>query len=201
VVVARKNVVGSITSNVHMYGTGALNIDGCRVPVADADESGRWPTNVCLDESQAAELDRQSGVLASGKVKAGHAGNGKQEGIFGAMAGVRSDRGFGDAGGASRFFPVFRYEAKASSEERPRVDGIAHPTVKPLELMRWLCRLVTPPGGVVLDPFAGSGSTVEAAVLEHFRPIGIERDPGYLPLIRHRLGKPLQQVLDLGELP
>jgi site-specific DNA-methyltransferase (adenine-specific) len=81
------------------------------------------------------------------------------------------------------------------------VDGIAHPTVKPLELMRWLCRLVTPPGGVVLDPFAGSGSTVEAAVLEHFRPIGIERDPGYLPLIRHRLGKPLQQVLDLGELP
>lgn len=96
-----------------------------------------------------------------------------------------------------RFFPTFRYEAKASSEERPRVNGVSHPTVKPLDLMRWLVRLVTPPGGVVLEPFAGSGATVEAAVLENFRAIAIEREPDFLPLVRARLVKPLETVLDL----
>ena len=71
--------------------------------------------------------------------------------------------------------------------ERPKVDGVAHPTVKPLALMQWLVRLVTPPGGTVLDPFAGSGTTLEAAMLEGFNAVGIEREADYLPLIRARI--------------
>lgn len=86
-------------------------------------------------------------------------------------------------GGASRFF----YVAKAPKSERPVVDGTAHPTVKPLALMRWLCRLVTPPGGVVVDPFAGSGTTLEAAYLEGFESIGVEMTPEYWPLIAARI--------------
>lgn len=82
---------------------------------------------------------------------------------------------------------MFRFEAKAPASERPRADGVAHPTVKPLALMRWLVRLVTPPGGTVLDPFLGSGTTAQAARAEGFRCIGIERDETYLPLIRARL--------------
>ncbi|MFI1305715.1 DNA methyltransferase [Streptomyces sioyaensis] len=74
--------------------------------------------------------------------------------------------GHNDAGGASRFFPVFRYEAKAPASGRPRgEDGTVHPTVKPLGLIRWLVRLVTPPGGIVLDPFTGSGTTLKVASL------------------------------------
>ena len=72
-------------------------------------------------------------------------------------------------------------------------------TVKPLDLMRWLVRLVTPPGGVILDPFAGSGTTLEAAIVEGFACIGIEREADYLPLIVSRLDKPTQQGLNFEE--
>lgn len=96
--------------------------------------------------------------------------------------------------GRSRFFPTFRFETKAPTRERPKVNGVAHPTVKPLALMRWLVRLVTQPGGTVLDPFAGSGTTLEAAVLEGFNAIGIEREETYLPLIMQRLRR-------IGDVP
>ena len=95
------------------------------------------------------------------------------------------DRGVADEGGASRFF----YSAKAPKSERPNVDGVQHPTVKPLAIMRWLIRLVTPPGGTVLDPFAGSGTTIEAALIEGFDPVGIEMETDYLPLIQHRIDR------------
>src|SRR5690606_37350662 len=150
---------------------------------------GRWPTNVVLDDTQAAELDKQSGMTASreGKPRAGANGDGWGMTATGAEN--------SDTGGASRFFPTFRYEAKAPTKERPRVDGVAHPTVKPLDLMRWLVRLVTPPGGTVLEPFAGSGTTAEACVIEDFRCIAIEREATYLPLIVDRLSKPIQPVM------
>ena len=96
-----------------------------------------------------------------------------------------------DSGGASRFF----YVAKASTAERPKVDGVAHATVKPLELMRWLVRLVTPPGGLVLDPFAGTGTTAEACIVEGFRCVLIEKEADHLPLILARLAKPIQPTL------
>lgn len=165
IVVARKPVRGSITANVNAYGTGAVNVAGCRTgDEGGQTDAGRWPTNVVLDEGQAAELDRVSNEKPA------------------------------------ELFPTFRYEPKAPTAERPRVNGVSHPTVKPLELMRWLCRLVTPPGGVVLEPFAGSGTTVEAAVLENFRCVAVERQPEYLPLIVSRFDKPLETVFDFGGL-
>lgn len=150
---------------------------------------GRWPANVLLDGSQADELDKQSGegVSRIGKPRGAGAGEGWGMTSTGAE--------YEDHGGASRFFPTFRYEAKAPTSERPTDGLIAHPTVKPLDLMRWLVRLVTPLNGVVLEPFAGSGTTLEAAALEGFEVIGIEREPDYLPLIINRLSKPMQQSL------
>lgn len=234
VVVARKPLCGTVAANVLAYGTGALNIDGCRVATTDslgggantamtrdtrqdgwgrpwmdddtardaaaarsrentarAESLGRWPANVVLDDAAAAELDRQSGVSASrvGKPRASI-----QSGDGWGMTATGSE--YDDRGGASRFFSTFRYTAKAATAERPTADGIAHPTVKPLDLMRWLVRLVTPPGGTVLEPFAGSGTTVEACIHEHKRCIAIEREPSYLPLIRARLSKPMQVGFD-----
>ena len=211
VTVARKPLEGTVAANVLEHGTGALNIDGCRVPTPDgkpawdypngaggnafkfsdapnshgakSGPSGRWPANVVLDESQAAELDRQSGN------RPGAVSNGSKttEGMNGTGTFKIRQReqkpGYADQGGASRFF----YCAKAPKSERPVVDGVAHSTVKPVTLMKWLVRMVTPPGGTVLDPFAGSGTTLEAAMLEGFNVIGVEREADYLPLIQARI--------------
>jgi len=163
---------------------------------AKAHDAGRWPANVVLDESQAAALDRQSGVSVS-RASAGRNGRDEASATWGLRRTADEVRGHDDSGGASRFFPTFRYEAKAPTAERPRAGEIAHPTVKPLDLMRWLVRLVTPPGGTVLEPFAGSGTTAEACVLEGFRCVAVEREADYLPLIKARLTKPLQPGLDL----
>ena len=95
-----------------------------------------------------------------------------------------------DLGDSSRFM----YCAKAPKRERPEVNGVKHATVKPLTLMRYLVRMVTPPGGIVLDPFAGSGTTIEAALLEGFQSIGIELTDEYLPLIQQRIQR--QEVIE-----
>ena len=165
--------------------------------------AGRWPANVLLSHlpecgpveapqpcppgCAVAELDAQSGTLTSGNVagskRSTAGGNGVTHGRMDGAVG----QSYADTGGASRFFPSFRYQAKAPTSERPKVDGVAHPTIKPLALMAWLVRLVTPPGGVVLDPFAGSGSTGQAARDEGMAAVLIEREPSYLPLIAARL--------------
>lgn len=225
IVVARKPLCGTVVANVLEHGTGALNIDACRVEVHDHQlaakyasvqnagvrsntiygndsrsregstphESGRWPTNVVLDVEQAADLDQQSGNRPSGGSTGGTATN---VGMRGNTYTRQRTEMPADTGGASRYFPVFRYEAKAPSSERPSAAGVAHPTVKPLDLMRWLVRLVTPPHGVVLEPFAGSGTTAEACVHEHMRCIAIERESAYLPLITARLTKPIEVGFD-----
>jgi site-specific DNA-methyltransferase (adenine-specific) len=237
VVVARKPLTGTVAATIQQWGTGALNIDGCRVPTSDPltgsgapiltfhgdnarpyqdgyvptptqrHDGGRWPTNVLLDGDSADRLDAESGTLTSGKMQPTHTTAARQ--VYGqnAEGGYTTMETYGDTGGASRFFPVFRYQAKAPTRERVKVDGIAHPTVKPLALMRWLVRLVTPPGGVVLEPFAGSGTTVEAAILEGFQCIAIEREADYLPLILQRIernriteeGVPAVEVLTLWD--
>lgn len=218
IVVARKPLAGTVAANVLTHGTGALNIDACRVgtmprvnnaggtsslqrvsrveqgyrdyvttSVGQASEvAGRWPANVVMDEAAAAELDDQSGALRPGERPAQRAGMGYDDGEKN-RSGTSGHREVLDSGGASRFFPVFRYQAKAPTRERPKVNGVAHPTVKPLELMRWLVRLVTPPDGVVLEPFAGSGTTVEACLIEGMRCLAIEREESYLPLIAERI--------------
>lgn len=194
IVVGRKPLAGTVAGNVLTHGTGALNIDACRTATA-AHDRGRWPTNVVLDDSQAVALDEQSGNV-KGAVSNGRTG--KSNGYSGGYGEQCQAPGYGDSGGASRFFPTFHYEAKAPASERPAVNGVQHPTVKPLDLMRWLVRLVTPPNGVVLEPFAGSGTTAEACVLEHMRCIAIEREADYLPLITSRLTKPMQVGFDFG---
>ena len=160
-----------------------------RENTARAQALGRWPANVVLDEHAAAELDRQSGESSSRIGKPRGAAHGEGWGM------TATGAEYADTGGASRFF----YVAKAPTSERPRVGGIAHPTVKPLDLMRWLVRLVTPPGGTVLEPFAGSGTTAEACVLEGFQCVAIEREADYLPLIVSRLDKPVQLGLNFGD--
>src|SRR5699024_2907 len=163
---------------------------GSETVATGAVPSGRWPTNVLLDDSQAEALDEQSGELASG-ANPTRRGSDKSREAYGDFKGQEectAARG-ADSGGASRFFPTFRYEGKAPKSERPKVNGIAHPTVKPLDLCRWLVRLVTPPGGTVLEPFAGSGTTVEACVIEGFKCVAIEKTDEYLPLITQRINR------------
>ena len=218
VILARKPPEGNVAANVLKHGTGALNIDACRIYATDDDRalmearshpngtkagssgggiamqfdkphgfkshpSGRWPANVVLDESQAAELDRQSGNVKTGATKP-HRRDPDSSPMFKVGKWMTHSQPASE-GGASRFF----YVAKAPKSERPVVDGTAHPTVKPLALIRWLVRMVTPPGGTVLDPFAGSGTTLEAAMLEGFNVTGIEREADYLPLIQARIDR------------
>lgn len=163
--------------------------------------AGRWPPNLllthdleCGDECTpgcpVAELDRQSGVLVAGTAVRRHVGHSTSHGASFGVSGsrdlaMREDVTYGDSGGASRFFPCFRYVAKPSKRERG--EGNIHPTVKPIALMRWLCKLVTPPGGVVLDPFMGSGTTGVAAVQELFRFLGIEREEEYFKIAADRI--------------
>lgn len=173
----------------------AASAERARAQVQKAESLGRFPSNVILDESQAAALDEQTGTLTSGLMKARTERKPRPGGtIYGAdKRNIVAGDTYADSGGASRFF----YVAKAPSHERPEVDGHQHSTVKPLTLMRYLVKLVTPPGGTVLEPFAGSGTTLEAALLEGFNAIGIELDEDgtHVPLIRQRLGKPLTPAM------
>lgn len=238
----RKPLVGTIASNVLQHGTGALNVDGCRIGSTGGTTrshqapyqrtecgkedrtqnwarsghdvvsipAGRWPSNVvlshaalldpdtgevvgdacaggCVDGCSVAELDRQSGNRPAGSSLNGSEPSRPAKDVYGSMAHARVWQSYGDSGGASRFFPVFRWSPKAPAAQRPRVNGKAHPTVKSVELMRWLVRLVTPPGGTVLDLFAGTGTTGQAARAEGMTAILIEDDPESLPLIVARL--------------
>jgi DNA modification methylase len=213
IILARKPLSeSSVAANVLKHGTGAINVDGCRIGRVDGDRteyglengaaagigyhgldgrtpyngtSGRWPANVCLDEESATLLDEQSGESTSPKPYV--RGAVRKTSLFGISDG---DAGlnYGDTGGASRFF----YTAKASTSERNervRQNGSTnnHPTVKPVDLMRWLCRLITPPGGTILDPFVGSGTTLVAAMLEGFQATGIEQSPEYVKIAQHRI--------------
>lgn len=214
VTVARKPLVGTVSANVQAYGTGAINVDGCRVETSDnlnggaysgaarvptnvrtmdggafrngigayEQAPGRWPANVVLDEIAAAVLDAQTeGTRASKSSASGS--RGVNMGGYGGYANEGEPCvTYGDTGGASRFF----YCAKASKGDRGAANH--HPTVKPVALMRWLVRLVTPPGGTVLDPFAGSGTTLVAAKAEGCHAIGIEREAEYVKIIRARVG-------------
>lgn len=183
--VARKPLAGTVAANVAAYGTGALHIDACRLEAGD-DYRAKCASVVGLDSNRnGATYGQWTGTRVDSAHDAGRWPT--NVAVDGQTA--------AELNGNARFFPTFRYQAKAPSSERPSVDGVAHETVKPLDLMRWLVRLVTPAGGLVLDPFAGSGTTAEACVIEGFRCIAIEQDAKYLPLITSRLTKPLQTAL------
>ena len=209
-VLARKPLRGTVADTVAQWGTGALNIEGTRVGTDDAQwthhgtvdsgiwsgkkriyqentTAGRWPSNVILDEEAAQVLDGQSGERKyhGGKFKTRDFAGWKSTGELQ----EKHINNYPDSGGASRFF----YVAKASKAEREAgLDGDGaranhHPTVKPLALMRYLVRMVTPPGGVVLDPFMGSGSTGCAAVREGFHFVGIDLTPEYVAIAQKRI--------------
>ena len=171
ITMARKPFKGTVADNVQMYGTGAINIDGCRV--------GEDEIKTC-----AKERGRSFNSIAP---VSGFNGCEESTHISRWPANVLHDgcedvlRGMGEA---ARFF----YTPKACKEDRD--DGCEnnfHPTVKPTDLMRYLCRMVTPPGGIVLDPFTGSGSTGRGAVLEGFRFIGCEMDADYIKIAKARI--------------
>ncbi len=275
IVVARKPLIGTVVANVLQHGTGAMNIDACRVPgeptpinkleqwsgfgqkkqpdyVQEINTLGRWPANVVHDGSEEVvslfpdvtcgamkhEVSEYKGNSTTPFLR-GRSGPSNQHGGGGSAARffktVREDEPYAertyaenggtnfamkpgarrlDEGSAARFF----YVAKASQQDRnegcdqidPKqyshdgrktpIDNAyqrnasnasnasnAHPTVKPTALMRYLVKLVTPPGGMILDPFAGSGSTGKASVLEGFRFVGIEKDEEYCAIARARI--------------
>ena len=209
ITLARKPLCGTVAANVQQHGTGGLNIDKCRIALGAGEtgasvysgptgpiggngalggttrsidvtgnDKGRWPANLLHDGSPE--------VLA-GFPETGAGGHAKHAAatssrIFGGFSEVeRPARIVTDTGSAARYF----YCGKATKQDRD--EGNGHPTVKPTAVMRWLCRLITPPGGVILDPFTGSGSTGKAALLEGFQFIGIEREAEYVAIARARL--------------
>ena len=204
ITVARKPLIGTVAENVLAHGTGAINIDGCRVGTTDSysypngpggckagdfhyqgraitpaqsHALGRWPANVCHDGSE--EVVGLFPIAGGGHWSYKPA---KDGGIYKYGLKDMPDGGSDtETGSAARFF----YCAKASKSDRGA--GNNHPTVKPTDLMRYLCRLVTPPGGIVLDPFMGSGSTGKAAAIEGFQFIGIEREAEYCEIAKARI--------------
>lgn len=321
IIVARKPLAGTVAANVLTYGTGALNIDACRVGTGQADESddprglrrtqvgttraweggafsgdrvnggaaGRWPSNVvlvhgegcvpvgtrkvragvavnrnrtgmvprtvygdaavptedagyadedgtetveaweCVEGCPVAELDAQSGNVGSFLPPGRDYRAGENQAVY-AQSTPHRTFSYGDAGGASRFFPIFRYQAKADGSERPSYIGpvcfsdgdcsqitddmhpsvwpewardpmgvcpecgtpcgpIMHPTVKPLDLARWLIRLVVAKGGTFIDPFVGSGTFAEAAILEGVNAVVVDKVGAHIPLIEQRVRK------------
>ena len=197
------------------YGTKRVSDGYIHAKNIESNPKGRFPANLILDPEAGAMLDRQSGDCPTGDLTGQPRTENK---IYGSAASTLGTPRYhqGDSGGASRFF----YCAKASKEDRDeglelmklkkaggmsgRHDGSMgsitmsrnhHPTVKPTALMQYLVRLVTPPGGTVLDPFMGSGSTGKGAVRENFKFIGIERDGEYIPLAIARINAPAQVEL------
>lgn len=253
IVLARKPLEGTVARNVTTHGTGALNIDGCRIPTTQderdwmertarpncettgwgehqgsgmrrppgfvAPKNGRWPANVLLDPEAGAVLDAQTGEVPGQQGRALTDGREQTRTVYNGGRESRSNDPTprGDSGGPSRFFycpKVGKKEREAGLDHLPirtggnltdRKDGSDglkspragagrgggrrnnHPTVKPIALMRYLVCLVTPPGGLVLDPFMGSGPTGIAATLEGFRFYGIELEADYLEIARARI--------------
>jgi DNA modification methylase len=199
---ARKPLIGTVANNVLRFGTGALNIEGCRVgerekpKVTDPKHGGhthntygkpsgggnllppgRWPANLMHDGSD--DVVALFPETVSGALNAGHKRGSGITSYDGGGGVIARDYG-NDSGSAARFF----YTAKADADDR---IGSKHPTVKPVDLMQWLCRMVTPPGGVVLDPFAGTGTTGEAAYREGMRSVLVERETDYQADIARRM--------------
>ena len=191
--------------------------------LGESEVTGRWPANVILDEYTARLLDEQTQHLrAAGNKKDTEQGKGveyKSSSYQVSYAGI-ANRTYNDSGGASRFFYVAKASKRDRNEgldelepqrhsDRQKDDGVGgdnprnrtnqakqnfHPTVKPTELMRYLVKLVTPPNGLVLDPFTGSGSTGKAAILEGFSFLGMEMTKDYIPIIEGRLRHAETQV-------
>lgn len=232
ITVARKPFKGTVATNVLAHGTGALNIDGCRVGNEERSYSpkgtstnasmirvpehrlgtageevtvtGRWPANLIHDGSDEVLAAFPANAGAAAPVKGTEDSAASTGSVTGKRARVKGAF-HADSGSAARFFycakasrkerneglqdpgPQFQHGATLRKVENTDTKGNNHPTVKPTDLMAYLCRLVTPPGGIVLDPFMGSGSTGKAAMRERFQFIGIEMDQEYFRIAELRI--------------
>ncbi len=232
IILARKPLMGTVVENVLKHGTGAININGCRIGATDAgsgagcdwdDDVGRWPANLIHDGSpQVVDAFPQSNGSGSARtLNRGQRNDGDGWGMADAPGQLR-DAG---TGSAARFFfcpkaskadrdegleamplvtadPYGQHRGRRMDGNDTRIDGKPpavgrndHPTVKPTDLMAYLCRLVTPPGGTVLDPFMGSGSTGKGAIREGFNFIGVERDAHFMRIARARIEFEVAKVL------
>jgi site-specific DNA-methyltransferase (adenine-specific) len=215
ITVARKPLTGTVAENVLEHGTGALNVDGCRVPLNGEvltmtrpaanpntdtkapqtdrsdkpfeyrNDQGRWTANLIHDGSE--EVVGLFPETKSGKMKEGQIRTSKP--LFGSKTDHIAET-YGDSGSAARFF----YCAKASKSERS--EGNTHPTVKPLALMKYLITLGLPPGGTVLDPFCGSGTTALACKELGRNYICIEKELEYYQIACNRLDQPIEPIPD-----
>ena len=241
ITVARKPLAGTVAANVLEWGTGALNIDGCRVATGDklgggatsghtaahegyrrpwmdnrdhlarhaekcaanvikAEALGRWPANLIHDGSEEVlagfpEASRQGSPKITDCPSNTFGGGSKDSAarFFYCAKASKKDRDEGMDGFELNYVARENgFSDKLSDTKKPRANN--HPTVKPSDLMAYLCRLVTPPGGIVLDPFMGSGSTGKAAMREGFDFIGIEKDAGYFAIAQRRIEQAQQQL-------
>jgi len=216
IVVARKPLIGTVAANVLTHGTGALNIDGCRVAAGDrfgggakatsgfvdgyehdgwtaGSEQGRWPANVIHDGSDevVGHFPNTAPSVSAARffTSTPYTEGDEASFLYCSKAGTE-ERNAGLDHLNERSAGIKNSSGRGFSETDPHREIKArnfHPTVKPLALMRWLIRLVTPPGGTVLEPFAGSGTTLTAAVLERVNAVGIELTADYLPIIEGRI--------------
>jgi site-specific DNA-methyltransferase (adenine-specific) len=194
IVLARKPLAGTVAANVTEYGTGAMNIDGTRIATDDrfsggprgksgfaagydsdgwtaGSDKGRWPANVIANENMNEEWVKYFFTPKASRTE-------RNAGLT-ALEWKHTDFGGGGKPGAG-FNEVTHGKAPAHAPNN-------HPTVKPLALMRYLVRLITPPGGTVLEPFAGSGTTLMAAVMEGCNAIGCEITDEYIEIIERRV--------------
>jgi site-specific DNA-methyltransferase (adenine-specific) len=192
---------GTAKDNLARFGTGGLNVDACRIPRdsspgAAAASSGYWPSYIVLEHDGDCEPSGSCGRGCGAPFLDGLADDSREpvSRLFYAAKAARAEREAGLAGMRSSRKSFFD-----SGAPLKHARANVHPTVKPLELMRWLVRLTTPAGGLVLDPFTGSGSTGCAAVLEGRQFIGIEREARFLPIARARLAHWTNQARALGE--
>jgi site-specific DNA-methyltransferase (adenine-specific) len=164
ITMARKPLSGTVAETVLQHGTGGINVDACRVGT----ETAGWCCKAGFGEWGSGLTKDQTARPVEGRWPANIIHDGSNEAALALKSGAR-----------------FFYTAKAGKVDRESENN--HPTVKPTMLMAYLCRLVTPPGGTVLDPFMGSGSTGKAATVNGFRFIGIERDPEYHKIAQARI--------------
>ena len=176
ITMARKPLSGTVAETVLQHGTGAINVDGCRVAHGDDVDMN------AVNRQQAEGTGRAVGKSFIGAMLGKEVPMYKPGGRW--PANIIHD-GSNEAALALKSGARFFYTAKAGKDDRETDNN--HPTVKPTTLMAYLCRLVTPPGGTVLDPFMGSGSTGKAATVNGFRFIGIERDPEYHKIAQARI--------------
>jgi site-specific DNA-methyltransferase (adenine-specific) len=217
--------IGTETITINTFDNGAKPFgDAIGEPYTSKESQGRWPANIILDEYTAELLDEQSGISKSNSGGISSAGKSASF-MSGGVLKETPRTGHDDSGGASRFFYVAKANKRDRNEgldelpevqvkfgnQKETIEGSVndkfrvepkqnfHPTVKPTALMQYLIRLVTPEGGVVLDPFAGSGSTGKAAILESKRFIGIELTADYLPIIEGRLQHAVETMNSQGD--